>query len=516
MKDKRQDNGKSWKIALAALIGLFLVAMAVSLALAARRVSRVVDADYYSMASTTGRSSYRRKSGDHHVKMNATTCFHCGAEILPGQLVTENRGGEAFEFCCRGCQGAWLLITGAGLGDFYRRREWSDPGMGADAFRGEYHDSHLTRYVYESGDQSGIDIIIEGIRCATCVWLNEKIIGRLPGVADVRVNYATSRARVLFEPGSITPSAIFTRIAELGYTPRPFTSSAAEERALRERRDLLIRFGTAFFLIMQLMAYSFALYAGYFQGIGREMKLSMQLFSLLVTTPVVFYSGWPFLRGGWRAIVNRAPNMDLLIAIGALSSYGYSIYATLAGGEVYYETAAMIVTLILGGRLLENSARRRAAAGVEMLLGLTAGEAKRVTGCGTETVAVTEIRAGDAVLVGPGERFPVDGRIRGGMTDVDESPATGESLPVVKNDGDRVIAGSINLACAVQVVCEHPAADSFVARVARLVEEAQSRRAPIQGVADRAAAFFVPAVLILAAATLCWQYACIPGRAPPS
>ncbi len=438
---------------------------------------------------------------------NSATCFHCNAEILPGQLVTGSRGGESLDFCCRGCLGAWLLITGAGLGDFYRRREWLEPGICADAYQGEYHDSFLSRYVYAKGESSAIDILIEGIRCATCVWLNEKIIGQLPGVSAVRVNYATNRARVLFDPGTVSPSTIFTRIAELGYVPRPYTSSAAEERSHRERKDLLVRFGTAFFLTMQLMAYSFALYAGYFQGIGPDMKLTMQLFSLLVTTPVVFYAGAPFLRGGWRGIVNRAPNMDLLIAIGALSSYGYSIYATLTGGEVYFETAAMIVTLILAGRLLENSAKQRAAAGVERLLGLTAGEAKRVTGGGVESVAVADVRAGDLLLVGPGERFLVDGRIAEGTTDVDESPATGESLPVVKNDGDRVIAGSINLTCAVRIVCEHPASDSFVARVARLVEEAQSRRAPIQGVADRAAAFFVPAVLFLSAATFFWQYA---------
>ncbi|MCM2357468.1 MAG: cadmium-translocating P-type ATPase [Geobacteraceae bacterium] len=437
---------------------------------------------------------------------SAEVCFHCGAGIPHGMTVTEERDGETRIFCCPGCRCAWLLITGAGLGEFYSRRDWQEPGIGADAFRAEYHDAQLARFVYPHGAMSAIDVIIEGIRCATCVWLNERIIGRLPGVREVRVNYATGRARVLFEPEEITPAAIFTRIGELGYLPRPYTRSAAEESASRERRDLLVRFGTAFFLTMQLMAYSFALYAGYFQGIGAEIKSSLQLFSWLVTTPVIFYAGWPFLRGAWRGIANRAPNMELLIAIGALSSYGYSIYATFAGGEVYYETAAMIVTLILAGRLLENMAKRRATRGVERLLSLTAGEARRFAGESVETVDVAELRTGDLVLVGPGERFPVDGRIIEGTTDVDESPATGEPLPVEKGAGDRLIAGSINLTGAVRIVCDSPAADSFIARVARLVEEAQSRRAPIQGVADRAAAFFVPAVLLLASATFFWQY----------
>lgn len=429
--------------------------------------------------------------------------------------VEESREGDLIRFCCPGCRGAWLLITGAGLGEFYRRREWREQGLATDAFRTEYNDSYLARFVYGAGDQSAIDVIIGGIRCATCVWLNEKIIGRLHGVRDVRVNYATGRARVLFQPEKITPAAIFTRISELGYHPRPYTTSAAEESANRERKDLLVRFGTAFFLTMQLMAYSFALYAGYFHGIAPEIKRYMQLFSCLVTTPVVFYAGWPFLCGAWRGIANRAPNMELLIAIGALSSYGYSIYAIFSGGEVYFETAAMIVTLILAGRLLENAAKRRAAGGVERLLGLTAGEATRLAGDALETVDVAELRTGDLLLVGPGERFPVDGRIIEGTTDVDESPATGEPLPVTRSAGDRLVAGSINLTGTVRLLCEKPVADSFIARVARLVEEAQSRRAPIQGVADRAAAFFVPAVLLLAVATFFWQYSLLGEAGAP-
>jgi len=326
-------------------------------------------------------------------------------------------------------------------------------------------------------------------------------------VLDARVNYATGRARVLFDPAETSPAAIFSQIDRIGYSPRPYTESAAREVGRREQKDLLFRFGTAVFLSMQLMAYAFALYAGYFHGIDPQMKDYLQLFSLLVTTPVVFYCGWPFLAGAWRGVVNGSPNMELLISIGALSSYGYSVYATFTGGEVYYETAAMIVTLILTGRLLENAAKRRASGGIERLMELCSGQAQRFSGETLETVEPTELRPGDLILVTPGERFPVDGRIAEGNSDVDESAATGEPLPLYKKRGDKVIAGSSNLTGAVRVLCEREAADSFIARVARLVEEAQSRRAPIQGLADRISAYFVPAVLTLALCTFCWHYA---------
>ncbi|HJV67486.1 MAG TPA: heavy metal translocating P-type ATPase [Geomonas sp.] len=442
-------------------------------------------------------------------------CFHCGANIpaaAPMEIVDSNQA--TLSFCCHGCHGAYLLITGAGLGDFYRRRtaspagdQWvpTPPGSPYADTGSHFSGDYLSRFVHCKGEENAIDIIVDGIRCASCVWLLEKMIARLAGVRDVRVNYATGRAHVVYEPALASASAIFSTIATIGYTPRPYTPTAAAEAASQEQRDLLFRLGTAFFLTMQLMAYSFALYAGYLQGMGDRTKFYLQIFSLLVTTPVIFYCGRPFLAGAWRAVRNRASNMELLIAIGALSSYVYSVYALAAGGEVYFETAAMIVTLILAGRVLENGAKRSACSGVERLLGLCPLSAHRIREEVVETVDPAELRPGDLVLVAPGDRFPVDGTIREGITDVDESAATGEPLPVVRAPGDSVVAGSCNLTAAVRVLCEKGAGDSFVSRVARLVEEAQSRRAPIQGVADRVSAVFVPAVIALSAATFAWK-----------
>lgn len=429
------------------------------------------------------------------------TCLHCEADIPSGTSVTINVDGEEKVFCCRGCQGAWELITGAGLDDYYARRTLTETGSSGGVSLTEYGEEYLTRFIYQAEDASGIDILIEGIRCASCVWLNEKIIAGIDGIRDVRVNYATGRARVLFDPATTSPVAIFRQIGIAGYSPRPYTVSTAESSYHTERKELLIRFGTAAFLTMQLMASSFALYAGFFQGMGATMKGVMQWFSLAVTTPVVFYSGWPFLKGAWRGIINASPNMDLLITIGALSSYLYSGYALLTGGEVYFETAAMIVTLILVGRLLELTARHRATAGVERLLACAPETSLLVKGADVATVSTAELVPGDLVLVREGERFPVDGVIRSGETEVDESPATGESVPVPKAEGNHVIAGSINLLGSVRVEVLRPAADSFIARIARLVEEAQHRRAPIQNLAERVAAWFVPVVLILAAGT---------------
>lgn len=435
------------------------------------------------------------------------SCIHCGAPVLPAGEESLDNDGETLLFCCKGCLGAYLLITGAGLGAYYERRTAVEPMSLQGRTPASWDEADLAAHVTKEQGGAAIDLLIDGIRCAACVWLNERLLEQMEGVLSARVNYATARAKVVFDPGRTTPLRIFQRLAAAGYLPRLYTLSTLDQMRDRERHDLLIRFGTAFFLSMQLMAYSFALYAGYFQGMSPGMKLLMQLFSLAVTTPVVFFSGWPFLVGAWRGLVNRSPGMDLLIAAGALSSYAYSMYATVTDGEGYYETAAMIVTLILGGRLLENAARRRAASGIEGLLQLAPVHALLLRDGSYQRLATDQLSPGDLVMVPQGNRFPVDGIIAEGEAEVDESPATGEPLPVLRKQGEPILAGSVNQGQGVLLQVTRKAGDSFIARIARLVEEAQSRKAPIQAMADRVAALFVPAVLMLAAATLALRLA---------
>lgn len=432
------------------------------------------------------------------------TCIHCNLPITPAGRVIDSLDGQDRHFCCRGCAGAYRIITGAGLGDFYRRRDWQEQGVPAGVFESEYNNGYLEKFVHRGHQGPEISFLLEGIHCATCIWLIEHLLARTTGISKARVNFSTHRLRVAFDPEQTTPRQLAESIRNIGYRPRPFTLAGAHALREKEQRALLIRFGTAAFMSLQLMGFSLALYGGYFKGMEPATKLLLQILSAAVTTPVIFYGGWPFLTGAWRSLKNRAPGMDLLIALGVLAAYFYSLVALLHRQEVYFDTAAMIITLLLLGRLLESGARHRATAGIDRLLQLAPATTLKITGS-TQTVTDSgNLLADDLILVRPGDRFPVDGTVVAGSSEVDEAVLTGESRPVLKTPGSRVISGALNLTAAVTVRVTRPAAESFVARVARLVEEAQNRRAPVQAMADRLAAVFVPLVILLAAAT--WLY----------
>lgn len=428
-------------------------------------------------------------------------CTHCNLPIAPADRVVATVNGEELHFCCSGCLGAFSIITGAGLNAFYARRKWESAGTPEGAFERTFNDEYLETFVTDGGGAKEIPFIVSGIRCAACIWLIESILGRTAGVERASINYGTHRGRIRFDPAKTSPARLFQTMAGLGYAPKPFTQDEARAMQEQEGRTLLIRFGTAAFLSMQLMCYSIALYGGYFKGMEEQTRGLLQYFAALVATPVVFFSGAPFLQGAWRSIRNRTPNMDLLVALGVLTAYLYSLAAMALGGEVFFETSAMIITLLLLGRIFENRARKMACSGIDKLFSLAPDMARLIRDGDTVTVTSSRLTAGDVILVGPGERLPVDGVLLDGSTEVDESVLTGEAEPVLRQQNDTLLSGSLNVSAAVRVRVTQTAANSFMARIARMVEEAQNRKASVQRIADRAAGVFIPAVILIALAT---------------
>ena len=250
--------------------------------------------------------------------------------MRPGALLCEVVAGEERRFCCAGCQGAYRLIHDEGLDRYYAERKWDEVGP---PLKAELDLGAFQAAVKEQGGLSELDFAIDGIRCASCVWLSEKLLLRTPGVASARVNYATHRARVRFDKGKVEVPALLERIRTAGYQPRPWRDNARRAAGRAEVRDLIIRLGTAAFLVSQLMIYQAALYAGYFQGIDTPTRRLLELISLGLTLPVFFYSGGPFLKATVHGLRVGALGMDALVVVGSGAALLYSVYGMLRGGR---------------------------------------------------------------------------------------------------------------------------------------------------------------------------------------
>ncbi len=357
---------------------------------------------------------------------------------------------------------------------------------------------------------------IEGMHCASCVRRVERAVERVDGVAAASVNLATHRARVVYSAPA-TVEQISIAVERAGYS-----SSTAASRdqiaAAPSGRTWPIwvthgpgRFVAALLLSLPVMAWSMNMSGG-MAGMTLHPSLLTQTIMAVLTACVLFGAGWPIFSAAWRALVgSRAATMDTLIALGSLSAFGYSLVSTVrqTSGGVYYDTAAMIVTFILLGRWLEERARTQSGDALRSLAALAPSTATLVLeGKPDRSIPTAEIETGDALRVRPGEKFAVDGVVVDGVTMADESLLTGESVPVRKSPGDIVYAGAINQDGSVVYRATAVREETAVAKIADLVEQAQSSKAPAQRLADRVASVFVPVVLAIAAAAfLCWHFA---------
>ena len=346
-------------------------------------------------------------------------------------------------------------------------------------------------------------LIFEGITCAACVWLNEQHLSRLPGVLTAEINYATRRARVRWDESRIKLSQILAQTALIGYRAWPATSANAEEARKRETRAALWRLFVAGFGMMQVMMYALPAYLAEAGAMGEDVRLLMRLASLVLTTPVVFYSAWPFFQGARRDLQRRRLGMDVPIALGVGTAFGASLFATFTGGpDVYYDSLTMFVFFLLCARYLEMRARHRAAAGLEYLDKALPLAAHRLVdhahGMDTEEVAAVSLRIGDLVLVRPGESFPADGAVAQGDTECDESLLTGESAPLRKTSGDEVTGAALNRLSPVVMRVTRVGEDTRVSGIRRLVQYAAAQRPHVAELADRVAGWFVAVVLLVA------------------
>jgi len=413
--------------------------------------------------------------------------------------------------CCRGCAAVAEAIVGWGLGRFYRVRSREAPRpieySPAELERIRVFDDPALRgrFADESGTGLRAALILEGIACPACCWLIEQRLHELSGITEARVDYTAGRAQVAWDPARIRLSGILRAVADLGYRARPYDAAAARAALDEERRAQLRRLALAGLFGMQVMMISIGLYFGAWTGIEDIYRQFLQWTALVLTLPVIGYSAVPFFRNAWRDLRARRAGMDVPVALGLAIAFLGSVYATLTGtGSVYYDSVTMFVFLLLGGRYLEFKVRRDLSGQLDQLRRIEPAIATRLeTGLGgaeiERAVPAMVLASGDRILVRPGEGVPADGTVVEGETSLDESLITGESRPVRRRAGERVIGGSSNMESPIRVRVERVGEEATLAIIRRLADRCQAEKPALTEFANRAAGWFVGGVLLLSA-----------------
>ncbi|WOX46634.1 heavy metal translocating P-type ATPase [Aeromonas sp. XH] len=443
-----------------------------------------------------------------------TGCFHCGEPVPTDNHFTLEIKGIVQPMCCPGCQAVAQTILECGLASYYEHR--TAPGSKGELVPSEL--AALTHYdlaevqqefVTETGTGSQrmreIQLTVEGLTCAACAWLIERHLSKLSGLHYVNVNTTTHRARIKWDPDRLSLSDILKGFAKIGYRAYPFQTHSQEALYAREVRSYMFRMALAGLGSMQVMMCAVALYMDLFISVEEEFMIYFKWISLLLSTPIMIYSAQPFYVGAWRSLKQGHLSMDVSVSLALIGAFVASLWATVFNtGEVYYDSITMFVFFLLLGRLLELRARRKASESSSNLARLVPVMATRIDDDGEREVAAKTLRIGDRVRVLAGATLPADGLILQGQASLNEAMLTGEQLPLLKQAGDPVYAGTINTDAPLEIRVSHPIEESRLAQIMRLQDHALDDKPAIAQLADVLSRHFILVLLVIAA--LVWTF----------
>ncbi len=436
-------------------------------------------------------------------------CFHCGLDVPENIHLPIIYKGQEEDTCCAGCQAVATSILDAGLEAYYLQRT-------ADATKVDLPledvlaqlklydlDEVQKEFVHMSPDNKREAVLmLSGITCAACVWLIEQQLLRVSGVVQVDLNYSTQRARVTWDNQQVQLSDILLRIQQTGYQAHPFDTSRYEEQAQKESKKSLNRLWVAGLSMMQVMMYAVPTYL--YGDIEEPYLTLLHVTSMVLTLPVMLYSAIPFYRGFARDLKNKRMGMDTPVTIAIVLAFIASCYALGVGEvkDIYFDSISMFVFLLLGGRYLEQVARRKAGDATDRLIKLVPAFCHVMPNYPQSTEVqegvVAKLSVDDVILIKPGEVVPVDGVVIAGHSEVNEAMLTGESMPNAKHAGDTVVAGTMNMTSALTVQTSAVGVNTRLSSIVRLLDNALAQKPKVAVLADKYASWFIMALLVFA------------------
>lgn len=443
-----------------------------------------------------------------------TPCFHCGEPVPANSGYSLEIKGIVRPMCCPGCQAVAETIMECGLASYYDHR--TAPGIKGELVPEElaaltHYDLAEVQQEFVTDSGSGrettreIQLTVEGLTCAACAWLIERHLMTLSGLRYINVNTTTHRARIKWDPAQLSLSDILKGFAKIGYRAYPFQTHQQEALYAKEVRSYMFRLALAGLGSMQVMMCAVALYMDLFISVEDEFMVYFKWISLLLSTPIMIYSAQPFYINAWRSLKQGHLSMDVSVSLALIGAFIASMWATVFNtGEVYYDSITMFVFFLLLGRFLELRARRKASESSSNLARLVPIMATLIDQDGEREVAAKTLQVGDRVRVLAGATLPADGVIVAGEASLNEAMLTGEQLPLFKQCGDLVYAGTINTDAPLQIRVTHRIEESRISQIMRLQDHALDDKPAIAQMADQLSRHFILVLLIIAAAV--WTF----------
>jgi len=446
--------------------------------------------------------------------LSTVKCTHCQLEFDETVMIVEEKNPDVY-FCCHGCQGVYHLLQDDGLNSFYDKMgnstiapplqvESDSSGFDMESFRQRYIKTTKEGF-------SSVDLVIEGIHCAACIWLNEKVLSQKEGIVEASINFTNNKAKIVWDEDTIALSTVIDTIRSIGYNAYPYDRSKEDIKATESKKDYFMRMAIAVFASMNIMMIDVAKYAGFFSGMKEETLHLVHIAEFIFSTPVLFYSGWIFFKGAYFGLKNRIINMDLLVSAGATLTYIYSLYVLFGGaGHSYFDSVAMIITFVLVGKYLEVIGKKNAVDTMDKIRSQVPHEATIVKDGVKSVVPLDKIEVGDILEVKTGEKATVDGMLMGSdkgfIGTFDESSLSGESLPIEKKSGDTIFGGTINSGQVIRYTATKNYANSTLNSMVMLLEDALSSKPQIEDTTNELSKYFSVTILLLSILTFVGWY----------
>lgn len=414
-------------------------------------------------------------------------------------------------FCCKGCQSVFHILKDNKLDTFYDKIGQTTLSQPKTNFIDSSSFDSIAFYEkYVQKTKNGlceISLVIEGIHCSACVWLNEKVLSNLDGIIEANINFTSNKANIIWNDNIIKLSKIIETIRSIGYDAFAYDNKTYEDKISSQRKSYYLRMALAIFASMNVMWIAIAQYAGYFSGMSQDVKNILNIAEFILATPVLFYSGWIFFRGAYYGLKHKNINMDLLVASGATLVYFYSIYIMLKqSGEAYFDSVVMIITFILVGKFLEILSKKQVGDVLDAITKDIPSQIRVIINGEIIYKNLQDVMVGDSVVIGAGEKLFLDGKLSKGSGNFDESSISGESRYVYKQVGDTITSGTISIDSNIEYIVSKEFKHSTLSNIAKALEGAIKKKPRIEQLANILSSYFSATILSISIVTFLYWF----------